>query len=190
MPDADSRVAIHMVASLDGFIARRDGSTDWLETADSFEGGEDLDPDYVREFLRSIDCYVMGARTYETALGFEAKGYGWAYGDTPIFVLTHRELAKTRETVAFLSGDLGAIVDAQLRPRYRNIWIAGGGAVAGECLRLGLADEIRVTIAPVLIGDGTPFFTTLGSDVALHLAEVKAYKSGLVALRHEVRRPA
>ena len=56
MPDADSRVAIHMVASLDGFIARRDGSTDWLETADSFEGGEGLDPDYVREFLRSIDC--------------------------------------------------------------------------------------------------------------------------------------
>jgi len=185
----DSRVTIHMVASLDGFIARGDGSTDWLETADSFAGGEELSPEYVREFLKSIDCYVMGSRTYETALGFEAKGYGWAYGDTPVFVLTTRTLPKTRETVTFLSGDLAEIIDQRLRPDYRNIWIAGGGAVAGECLRLGLADEVRVTIAPVLIGDGIPFFGGLDRDVALHLREVKAYKSGLVALRHEVRRP-
>jgi dihydrofolate reductase len=188
MPTTDSRVTVHMVESLDGFIARKGGGTDWLETADSFEAGEELDPDYVREFLRSIDCYLMGARTYETALGFEAKGHGWAYGDTPVFVLTHRQLPKARETVAFLSGDLGDIVDGQLRPKFRNIWIAGGGSVAGECLRRGLADEVCVTIAPVLIGDGIRFFEGLDVEVALHLMEAKAYKSGLVALRHEVRR--
>ena len=186
----ESRVTIHMVASLDGFVARKDGSTDWLETADSFEGGEELDPAYVREFLKSIDCYVMGSRTYETALGFEARGFGWAYGDTPVFVLTSRTLPKVRETVAFLSGDLAQLLNEGLRPGYRNIWIAGGGAVAGECLRRVLADEVRVTIAPVLIGAGISFFEGLGHDVALHLREVKAYKSGLVALRHEVRRQA
>jgi dihydrofolate reductase len=182
----ESRVTIHMVASLDGFIARKDGGTDWLETSDSFGGGEELDPAYVRDFLTSIDCYVMGSRTYETALGFEAKGYGWAYGDTPVVVLTHRDLPKTRETVAFRSGDLALLIEP-LRGDYRNIWIAGGGAVAGECLRLGLADEVRVTLAPVLIGDGIPFFAGLDRDVALHLVEAKAYKSGLVALRHEIR---
>ena len=137
MPNADSRVTIHMVASLDGFIARKDGSTDWLETADSFEGGEDLDPDYVREFLRSIDCYVMGSRTYETALGFEAKGYGWAYGDTPIVVLTHRELPKTRETVAFLSGDLGAIIDGQLRPSCRKSGAPAAAQLPASACALG-----------------------------------------------------
>jgi dihydrofolate reductase len=60
--------------------------------------------------------------------------------------------------------------------------------VAGALLRLGLADEVRVTLAPVLIGAGIPFFDALGGDVALHLVEAKAYTSGMVALRHEVRR--
>jgi len=186
MTAADSKVTIHMVASLDGFIARRDGSVDWLETRDSYEAGVELTGEEIAAFLRSVDCYVLGARTYETALGFEAKGFGWAYGDTPVFVLTHRDLPKTRDSVHFRSGDLARIVNDELRRNYRNIWVGGGGAVAGACLRLGLADEIRVTMAPVLIGDGIPFFDAVGEDIALHLVEAKAYKSGLVALRHEV----
>jgi dihydrofolate reductase len=187
---AESRVTIHMVASLDGFIAREDGGVDWLETADTFEDGETLDPDYIRDFLASIDCYVLGARTYETALSFEAKGFGWSYGDTPVFVLTNRALPRSRDSVQFLSGDLAELMNRRLRPGYGNIWVVGGGAVAGECLRRGLADEVRMTIAPVLIGDGIAFFDGLDTDVALHLMDVKAYKSGLVALRHEVRKPA
>ncbi|HEX6806352.1 MAG TPA: hypothetical protein VF118_00105, partial [Gemmatimonadaceae bacterium] len=79
-----------MAASLDGFIARKDGSVDWLETSDRFEGGEVMAPESVAEFLKTIDCYVMGSRTYETALAFADKGMGWAYGDTPTFVLTRR----------------------------------------------------------------------------------------------------
>ena len=176
-----------MAASLDGFIARKDGRVDWLETADEFAGGETMDPGFVETFLKSIDCYVMGSRTYETALNFEAKGLGWAYVDKPIFVLTSRKLPQTRKTVEFYSGDLGQFVNGRLRPAFRNIWFAGGGAVAGECLRLGLADEVRYSILPVLIGDGIPFFNKLDRDVALHLAEVKGYKSGMVALCYEVR---
>jgi dihydrofolate reductase len=188
MAGADSRVTIHMAVSLDGFIARRDGSVDWLETSDDFEGGEALDPEYVAEFLATIDCYVMGSRTYETALDFEAKGFGWSYGGKPTFVLTSRTLPKTRDTVEFYSGDLGKLVNERLRPSFRNIWIVGGAAVSGECLRLGLADEIRYSILPVVIGDGIPFFEGLDTDVPLHLLEVKAYKSGMVELRHEVRK--
>lgn len=176
-----------MAASLDGFIARRDGSVDWLETGDSFEAGETLDPEFVEQFLKSIDCYVMGSRTYETALGFEERGFGWAYGDKPVFVLTHSALPRNRETVELVSGDLAELVNGRLRAMYRNIWVAGGGALAGELLRLGLADEIAYTIAPTLIGDGIPFFQGIEKDIQLHLLEVKAYKSGMVAMRHEVR---
>ena len=186
--DHQSFVTVHMAASLDGFIARRDGSVDWLEIGDSFEEGETLDPEFVEQFLNSIDCYVMGSRTYETALGFEEKGFGWAYGEKPVFVLTSRTLPRKRETVHFHGGDLAELVNEHLRPIYRNIWIAGGGKLATEALRLGLANEIAYTIAPVLIGDGIPFFEDVGKDVALHLLEVKAYKSGMVAMRHEVRR--
>ena len=188
IPSTVSCVTIHMVASLDGFIARKDGRVDWLETSDEFVDGDTMDAEFVQEFLKTIDCYVMGSRTYETALDFETKGFGWAYGDKPTFVLSHRKLPRTRDTVEFYSGDLARLVHERLKPAFRSIWFVGGGAVSGECLRLGLADEVRYSIMPILIGDGVPFFGGLDKDVALHLVEVKAYKSGMVALRHEVRK--
>jgi len=184
----DSRVTIHMAASLDGFIARKDGSVDWLETSDEFEGGDTMDPEFVEEFLKTIDCYVMGSRTYETALDFDAKGQGWAYGDKPSFVLTTRELQRVRDSIEFYSGDLAKLVNERLRPTFRSIWFVGGGQVSGECLRLGLADEIRYSIMPVLIGEGISFFEGLNVDVALHLKEVKAYKNGMVALHHVIQK--
>ncbi len=177
-----------MAASLDGFIARQDGSVDWMETADRFAGGDTPDPESIEAFLETIDCYVMGSRTYETAVGFEAKGRGWSYGDKPTFVLTRRELPRTRESVEFYSGDLAQLVNGRLRPRFRSIWFVGGGVLTSECLRLGLADEVRYSILPVLIGDGISFFEKLDKDIALHLAEVKAYDSGVVELCYEVRK--
>ena len=186
MASLASRVTIHMAASLDGFIARRDGRVDWLETSDEFSGGDPTDRGSVEALLQTIDCYVMGSRTYETALGFEARGSGWSYGDTPTFVLTSRDLPRTRNTVEFRSGDLAQFVNGHLRPRFRSIWVVGGGVVAAECLRLGLADEIRYSILPIVIGDGIAFFEKLDRDVALHLVEVKGYTNGVVDLRYEV----
>jgi dihydrofolate reductase len=187
MANLDSRVTIHMAASLDGFIARKDGRVDWLETRDEFAGGDTTDPEFVKAFLKTIDCYVMGSRTYETALRFEARGLGWPYGDKPTFVLTSRDLPRTRDSVQFHSGDLTRFVNGRLRPEFRSIWFVGGGVVCGECLRLGLADEVRYSMLPILIGEGIPFFEKLERDIALHLAEVKAYKTGMVELRYEVR---
>jgi dihydrofolate reductase len=187
MDTRESRVTIHMAASLDGFIARKDGSADWLETADEFAGGEEMDPAYVEAFLKTIDCYVMGSRTYETAMAFESRGLGWVYGDKPVIVLTSRALPRVRDTVRFHSGDLAQLVNGSLRPKYRGIWFVGGGAVCGQCLNLGLADEVRYSILPILIGDGVQFFEKLDKDIALHLTEVKAYKSGMVGLCYEVR---
>lgn len=91
-----------------------------------------------------------------------------------------------RATIEFYSGDVKELVDGRLRPVFRSIWCVGGGAVSGECLRLGLADEVRYSIMPILIGDGIPFFRGLDNDVPLHLLEVKAYRSGMVELRHGV----
>ena len=188
MQHESSRVTIHMAASLDGFIARRDGRADWIETSDTFENGETLTPEFVQSFLKTIDCYVMGSRTYETALDFESKGLGWAYADKPTFVLTHRSLRKTRSSVEFYSGDLAALVNGTLKPRFKSIWFVGGGEVSASCLRLGLADEVRYSILPIVIGAGLSFFQGLDRDVALHLLESRAYKNGMVGLRYEVRK--
>lgn len=187
MAMSDSCVTIHMAASLDGFIARKDGRVDWMETADEFAGGDSMDPGFVEGVLNSIGCYVMGSKTYENAVSFEAKGFGWAYGNKPVFVLTSRKLPPARPTVEFYAGDLAYLVNGRLRPAFGSIWLVGGASVAGECLRLGLADEIRYSILPILIGEGISFFDKLDKDAALHLKEVKGYKNGMVALCYSVR---
>jgi dihydrofolate reductase len=179
-----------MATSLDGFIARRDGRVDWMETADEYAEGVALDPQRIEAYLKSIDCYVMGSRTYETALGFHQQGLGWPYGDKPVFVLTRRSLPQAQPTVEFHAGDLAQFIEGRLRPAFPSIWIVGGAKLASECLRRGLADELSYSVLPVLLGAGLPFCEGLDRDVALHLIGVEAYKNGMVELRYQVRKGA
>ena len=117
------KITVHMVSSLDGIIAKKDNSVSWFEIADYYDKGVSApDPE---EFLKTIDCYVMGAHTYEHALAL-SRSYGWAYGDTPTIVVTHRNLPVDRKNIEFYSGDLNKLVNERLKPNYKNIWLAGG----------------------------------------------------------------
>src|SRR5574338_1454558 len=103
MASHEFRITIHMVSSLDGFIAKKDNSVSWFDTSDTYEKGiSGQDPD---ELLKSIDCYVMGSRTYEHALEL-SENYGWAYGDKPTIVLSNRYMKSDRNNIEFYSGDL------------------------------------------------------------------------------------
>src|SRR5450432_932924 len=178
-------VTIHMVSSLDGIIAKKDNSISWFETSDSYEKGvSGQDP---VEFLKTIDCYVMGARTYEHALEL-AKSYGWAYGDTPTIVITHRNLPSERQNIEFYSGDLDKLVNERLKPNYKNVWLVGGAMLVKDFIRLKLADQIRLSILPIILGDGTLFFDQIGQEQALHLKDVTAYKNGMIELCYEIRK--
>jgi dihydrofolate reductase len=186
MTTTKSKVTIHMVSSLDGFIAKKDGSVSWLETSDSYSKGITLTDSETEEFFNTIDCYVMGSRTYEHALEL-SQNFGWAYGDKPTFVLTHRELRSERESVEFHSGDLSEFVNDRLKPNYKNIWLVGGAMLTKEFIRLNLADEIILSIMPVILGDGLPFFDHVGEERDLHLKDVTAYKNGVVELWNELK---
>jgi len=179
------KVTIHMVASVDGVIARRDNSVSWFETADYYEKG--IGEQDTEAFLKSIGCYVMGSRTYEHARELSAS-YGWAYGDTPTIVVTHRSLPVDRANIELYSGDLKKLVDERLRPNYDNVWLVGGAMLAREFIRLGLVDEIRLSVLPVILGDGLLFFDQLGQEQALHLKDVTGYKSGMVELCYELKK--
>ena len=174
-----------MVSSLDGFIANKDNSVSWFETSDYYEKGvNELDSE---EFLKTIDCYVMGSRTYEHALEL-SKSYGWVYGDVPTIVVTHRNLPIDRKNIKIYSGDLNNLVNERLKPNHKNIWLVGGAMLAKDFIRLKLADEIRLSVMPVILGDGTPFFDHIGQEQALHLKDVTAYKNGMVELSYEIRK--
>ena len=131
----------------------------------------------IATFLKGIDCYVMGSRTYEHALEL-----GWPYGDTPVVVVTGREWPPARKSVEFYSGDLKTLVDVQLAPRYRNIWLVGGAMLCQRFLELGLVDEIRLTIAPILLGDPLRLFSGSLAEERWDLKGVVAYKNGFVEL--------
>jgi dihydrofolate reductase len=181
------KVTIHMVSSLDGYIAKKDNSVSWFETSDNYEKGVNVTEQDAQEFLKKIDCYIMGARTYEHALEL-SKSYGWVYGDVPTIVLTHRKLPVDRQNIETYSGDLHKLVNERLKPSYKNVWLVGGAKLAKDFIRLNLADEIRQSILPIILGDGTPFFDQIGQEQALHLKNVTAYKSGLVELCYQIRK--
>src|SRR5215472_15646214 len=147
MPDHQNtapQVTLHLVASLDGFIARRDNS---------------ISPEEAAAFVQSIDCYVLGSRTYEHALQL-----GWVYGDTPTIVVTTRNLPRARPTVEFYSGDLEELVHRKLASRFHNIWLVGGAVLSQRFLALNLVQEIKLTIAPVLLGNGLRLFDNLPAE--------------------------
>ena len=128
----------------------------------------------------------MGSRTYEHALEL-SKSYGWAYGDVPTIVLTHRKLPIDRQNIETYSGDLNKLVNERLKPNYKNVWVVGGALLAKDFIRLKLVDEIRLSVIPIILGDGTLFFDQIGQEFPLHLKDVTAYKSGMVELRYEIR---
>jgi dihydrofolate reductase len=173
-----STVTLHVVSSLDGFIAKKDNSISWMDSpGDVYAGG--VTEDDGAEVIQAIDCYVLGSRTYEHALQL-----GWPYGETPTVVVTRRELPSTRGSVEFYSGDLERLVGEILAPRYRNIWLVGGALLGQSFLRLGLVDEIRLMIAPVTLGDGLHLFGDSGTEQKWRLKNVVAYKNGFVELSY------
>ena len=178
-------VTIHMVSSLDGFIAKKDNSVSWFDTVDYYEKG--VEQQNVEEFLKTIDCYVMGAKTYEHALEL-SRSYGWPYGDIPTIVVSHRNLPIENQNIKIYSGDLDKLVKEQLNPYYKNIWIVGGAMLVKDFILLKLADEIRLSIIPIILGEGIPFFDYVGIEQVLHLKGVTPYKNGIVELWYEIKK--
>jgi dihydrofolate reductase len=179
------KLTIHMVTSVDGMIAKKDNSVAWFETTSHYEKG--VEAENTDDFMKTIDCFVMGSRTYELALAL-SKNYGWAYGDVPTIVVTHRNLPIERTNIKTYSGNLSALVNEQLKPQYKNVWLVGGAMLAKQFISLQLADEIRMSVLPIILGDGLPFFDNTLQEQALHLKNVTPYKNGTIELWYEIKK--
>jgi dihydrofolate reductase len=165
-------------------IAKPDNSVAWFETPDFYEKGA-AEPD-MEAFLKTIDCYVMGGRTYEHALEL-SRSYGWPYGNVPTIVVTGRQLPIERPNVKLYHGNLDSLVKERLKPGYANVWVVGGARLVRNFIREGLAHEIRITVLPIVLGGGTPFFDHIGREYPLHLKDVTAYKNGMVELWYSIK---
>lgn len=168
-----------MVSSLDGIIAKKDNSVTWFETSHPYEHGIENTEE------EAADCYVMGSRTYEHALEL-SRQYDWPYGDIPTIVLSQRKLPVERKSVEIFCGDIRLLVTERLKPSYKNVWVVGGAKLTKNFLIEEFADEIRVNILPIILGDGLPFFDHIGKEVVVALAGNTAFKNGMVELRYKV----
>jgi dihydrofolate reductase len=148
----------YTASSLDGFIADPDNSLGWLFTRAREEGGA---MNY-EDFIADVGAMAMGSTTYEWILEHEFRDkepaeWAWPY-DIPCWVFTHRELPVVPDArVEFTSAPIAAVHEAMAAAASgRNVWIVGGGDLAGQFADVGLLDEIVVTIAPVTLGGGAP----------------------------------
>jgi dihydrofolate reductase len=154
----------YTATTLDGFIADPDNSLEWLFTRAQDENG----PQNYAAFIAKVGALAMGATTYEWILGHE--GSKWPY-EVPCWVFTHRELPVVPDApITFVQGDV-VPVHAELAAAAgdRNIWVVGGGDLAGQFADAGLLDEVIVSIAPVTLGAGAPL---LPRRVELRLEEL------------------
>ena len=173
----------YVAASLDGFIADTDNSIEWLLQF----GFEEFTPHY-EKFLSGVGALVMGASTYEFLL---AEGSPWGYGETPTWVLTHRELpAMEGGDIRFMAGDVAQVhAQAVAAAGEKAVWLIGGGEVVAQFAEAGLVDELWVTIMPIVLGGGTPVLPVTGSPLNLELIETTRFEpSGATELRYRVKR--
>ncbi len=170
------RASVFIATSLDGFIARRDGNLDWLPHGGGEEHGYEA-------FIATVDALVIGRKTYETVLGFDA----WPYGDRPVFVLSHAPLAPAPAgaVVERLSGTPPEIVATLAARGIGHAYVDGGLTIQGF-LRAGLIQRLIITRIPVLLGAGVPLFGSIGHDILLRHLATRAFASGLVQSEYEV----
>ena len=180
-----SRVIYYVASSLDGFIADADDSLDWLLSQELTPGGGN---DYTA-FIADIGAIAMGSTTYEWVL---AHGE-WSY-DMPAWVLTTREFGRPERTasgapadVRFARGPVGDVHAAMLAAADGgDLWVVGGGDLAGQFADAGLLDEIHISIAPVTLGAGRPL---LPRRLDLELLE-QGTNGAFATARYAVRRAA
>jgi dihydrofolate reductase len=179
----------YTATSLDGFIADRDNSLDWLFTRKQDEGG------FLNygEFIANVGALAMGSTTYEWIVDHEFAGkdpteWKWPY-EIPCWVFTHRQLPVVPDArIEFTSADVAAVHEEMVAAAGdRNVWIVGGGDLAGQFADEGLLDEVIVSIAPVTLGAGAPL---LPRRIELRLDELGRNGDFVSARFSVVRSPA
>ncbi len=174
------QVKLYIAASLDGYIARKDGSLDWLT---DLPGSDGSDHGYA-EFYETIDTVIMGRKTYEEVLGFDVE---WPYADAGTYVVSRSTQQKIRTDNTRLLGD--DVIDTIRKMKAsdgKDIWLVGGGELVSLFLQHGLIDQVILSIAPVILGDGIPLFPGIVNEVRLVLDGVKAFSTGITTLTYSI----
>lgn len=163
-------IILYTAASLDFYIARKDGNVDWLFSDDDYG---------YSEFYGSIDTVLMGAKTYRQIIEWE----NFPYQDKEVFVFTHHPQSMQDERVTFVSENISEFVGKLKEREGRDIWLVGGGEINTLLMKAGLIDEYILSVHPITLGEGIPLFSS-EKELTWKLDSLEYYPSGLVQLTY------
>ncbi|WP_299356208.1 dihydrofolate reductase family protein [uncultured Shimia sp.] len=184
------KCSAYIAASVDGFIARPDGSIDWLQTAGNPEAG--VGEGYIdfETYIASVDCMIMGRKCMDIISSFDLSPEQWPYGALKIVVLSNTVQTppdNLKDKVKMYSGDLTVLLDELERDGYRSAYIDGGATIQ-NFINLGRLNEITITQMPILIGDGAPLFGSTLGDVDLIDAQAVVCPNDYIQFRYRIKK--
>ena len=166
------KVVLYMATTIDGFVAKKNGDSDWVSPSDTpiFE-----------EKIKEAGCIVMGRRTYEVS------GSDFPYkGALNIVMTSNGNLKSNDPNVLFLNKHPKDVIEVVKKKGFQTLLIIGGGNLNGSFLKEGLIDEIYIDIHPLVLGSGIKLFEKCEVDVKLKLLDIKPLKNDLILLRYKV----
>jgi len=179
------KIIVHIATSADGFIARLDGSVDWLDRP-SPKGNYGM-----TAFYKSIDTILWGRKTCEMALEFQKKGIPGAEFDTKVknYVFTRSALPSPLPAgVEFVDEPIKLFVKRLRGKKGKDIWMMGGAAIIASFLDAGEIDEFIIHVIPTFIGEGIPLIAPARRTVPLKLISSTKFTDGVVRLHYAVRK--
>jgi dihydrofolate reductase len=166
------KIVLGLGISLDGYIARPDGSVDFLFMPKDYS---------MAEFFATIDVAILGRKTYDVAKAMGGGGFG---GNVKYYVMSRKLPAGEREGLIFTRESPAALTAKIRQQKGKDIWLMGGGELAREFLRDDLVDELYIGIVPVLLGEGIPLFPAGFPQRNFALIENKSFSRGLIGLKY------
>ena len=164
------KVILNIATSLDGFIARKDGSVDWLPEINNTK------EDYgMKEFLDSVGTVILGNTTYAQ--------FGAHYPNKKCFVFSRKNSGK-KDNITYVNSNVKDFING-LSENDGNIWLVGGADIVKEFLKNNLIDEFVITVIPTVLGEGIPLFGDGCGEHKLKLQNIMSYDSSVIQLRYQ-----
>jgi len=168
------KIVLGLGISLDGYIARPDGSVDFLFMPKDYS---------MAPFFATIDTAIMGRKSLEA--GLKMGGGKFDSGGLATYVFSHSQAPGERDGLTFVNRSPAAFVNKLRKRPGKNIWLMGGGELARDFLKADLVDELYIGMVPVLLGEGIPLFPSGFPQRNFSLIENKTYSKGMIALRYQ-----
>ena len=183
------KCSVFIATSVDGFIATKDGSVDWLETAGKAEVdmGDQADMG-MSNYMASVDCMIMGRKTMDAIASFNLTPEQWPYGDTRIIVLSNtvkEAPGNLKGKVEMYSGDIPVLLAQLENEGFKHAYIDGGATIQ-SFLNLERINEMTITRAPILLGEGKPLFGKTNKRIKLEDARATAYPNDFIQVQYKV----